>query len=397
MDTTENIEKVDQVDVADEGPKRFSLLVLMASVLSLGSLAWSTWSLIDLYQVDVLTIEKLGGVSLIALSAAVTMDLVWSATTIAEYQGQKIPFAWTGKKGRVRKINMLPVIGWVEVLFVAGLVGYHGSTVGGGAATFAAVLPVFTKLTWMLALNGLKDPNELTDEEKAGIAAQKRKSRLTREQAAATAEQHAADMVKKEREHEAILADRRRENAVKREDTLAEIERKKLEKQAEFDLDKADLEGQNEIKAMRQRLNAQLQITSMRTQQEITLERLTAEQDIRMMTPIGVHVISGQTVQRPQLSKGPEEDESEDGGAALAGLGLTVAERRRLALALKFYAADAAEGGITKSAFAKSLGTGAPRITEATTAFPVQWFAENDLSDVLEKAIEEHRALLNGN
>lgn len=381
MDTTENTEKV---EIAENGSKRFSLLVLMASLLSMGSLAWTTWSLLDLFQVDALRIEKLGNVSLIGLSAALTMDIVWSATMYAEYKGQKIPVTWTTDKGRkAHKLNALPLLGWTEVLFVAGLLGYHGSTVGGGAATFAAVLPVFTKLTWVLALNGLKDPYDLTDDEKADIAAQKRKSRLTRAQADATAEQHEADQIKKEREHQAALADQRRENEVKREDTLAEIERKRLEQEAKFDLEKADLEGANQIKAMRQRLNAQLQIETTRTQAEITMERLDAEQEIRLRSPLslGFNVIQGQ-VARPQLVKGGEGDEfeSDSESGAFEGMDLTQAERRKAELAARYYAADASEGGITKAAFAKKIQTSPPRVTEATTAFPLEWFVENGLA-----------------
>jgi hypothetical protein len=385
MDTTENTEKV---ETTEGGRSRFSLLVLMASLLSLGSLAWTTWSLLDLFQVDALRIEKLGNVSLIGLSAAVTMDIVWSATMYAEYKGQKIPVSWKTDKGRkTRSLNTLPLIGWTEVLFVAGLLGYHGSTVAGGAAMFGAVLPIFTKLTWVLALNGLKDPYELTDDEKAMIAAKKRKSRLTRADADATAEQHEAEQIKKAREHDAALADQKRQSEIERENTFAAIEKKKIEQQAEFDLEKADLEGAAENKLMRQRLNAQLQIETMRTQQGITLERLSAEQELRIAAPLdlGFNVIQGR-VSRPQLSKGSsfEEDDIDilnemtlDG---LDGMELSDADRRKATMAARYFAADATEGGVTKAAFAKANRTGAPRVTEATTAFPLEWFVERGLA-----------------
>lgn len=383
MDTTENTEKVAKVDTNEDGPKRFSVLVLMASILSIGSLAWSTWSFIDLYKVDALTIDKLGGLSLISLSAAATMDVVWSATMVAQYQGQKlmgkVPF-----RKKQKPFDFLPVIGWVEALFVAALLGYHGTTIGGGAAAFAAVLPVFTKLTWTMALNGLKDPTDLTDEEKAQMAAKKRKSRLTRADAEATAEQHEADMILKNREHEAALAEERRRAAIERERVQAQIEREKLERDAKFEAEKAELEGANQLKAMRQRLNAQLQIETMRTQTEITMERMDAEQDIRLRSPLGFNLVQGQVVSspRPQLAKGgvsfEEEDDAE--GISLEGLNLTDAERRKVNLAARYYAADAAEGGITKAAFAKANQTGAPRVTEATTAFPLEWFVENGLA-----------------
>jgi len=383
MDTTENTEKVAKVDTDEDGPKRFSVLVLMASILSIGSLAWSTWSFIDLYKVDALTIDKLGGLSLISLSAAATMDVVWSATMVAQYQGQKlmgkVPF-----RKKQKDVDFLPVIGWIEALFVAALLGYHGTTIGGGAAAFAAVLPVFTKLTWTMALNGLKDPTDLTDEEKAQMAAKKRKSRLTRADAEATAEQHEADMILKNREHEAALAEERRRAAIERERVQAQIEREKLERDAKFEAEKAELEGANQLKAMRQRLNAQLQIETMRTQTEITMERMDAEQDIRLRSPLGFNLVQGQVVSspRPQLAKGgvsfEEEDDAE--GISLEGLNLTDAERRKVNLAARYYAADAAEGGITKAAFAKANQTGAPRVTEATTAFPLEWFVENGLA-----------------
>ncbi len=379
MDTTENTEKVETT----EGRRsRFSLLVLMASLLSLGSLAWTTWSLLDLFQVDALRIEKMGDVSLIGLSAAVTMDIVWSATMYAEYKGQKIPVSWKTDKGRkTRSLNALPLIGWIEVLFVAGLLGYHGSTVAGGAAMFGAVLPVFTKLTWVLALNGLKDPYDLTDDEKAMIAEKKRKSRLTRADADATAEQHQAEQIKKAREHEAALADQKRQNEIELENTLATIEKKKIEQQAQFDLDKAELEGAAENKLMRQQLNARLQIETLRTQQGITLERMDAEQEMRLRQPLdlGFNVIRGQAI-RPQLAKGIEGDEFESEMVEFADLDLTQAERRRVELAARYFAADAAEGGITKAAFAKKIQTGAPRVTEATTAFPLEWFVERGLA-----------------
>lgn len=375
MTTTENAKttKVDDVE-----KKRFTLLVLMASILSLGSLAWSTWSFIDLYQVDALTISKLGDISLISLSAAATMDLVWSGTMIAQFQGQRLykKTPWV-KDGETH--DYLPLIGWIEALFVAALLGYHGSTIGGGAAAFAAVLPLFTKLTWTLALNGLKDPNDLTEDEKAGLAAQARKSRLTRAQANATAEQHEADTITKERDHAAAMADQARINEIDRANTLAAIERQRLEQQAAFDLEKAKLEGENGLKAMRQQLSAQLQISTLRSQQEISLERLDAEQEMRLRAPIGINVIQGYaTTSRPQLPKGDEIELDEELPPILAGL--TRAERDRANLAAKYYAVDHQEGGVTKAAFCKVNNVHPPRLSEATRAFDVEWFVDNGLA-----------------
>lgn len=382
MDTTKNVEKVKKPDVDETKKRRFSLLVLMASILSLGSLAWSTWSFIDLYKVDALPIKELGGISLISLSAAATMDIVWSGTMVAQYQGQrlrkKIPFV----KDETT-YDFLPVIGWVEALFVAALLGYHGATIGGGAAAFAAVLPVFTKLTWTLALNGLKDPNELTEDEKAGIAAQKRQSRLTRAKADATAEQHEAEMISKQRDHEAALAEQRRLNEIEREKVQAKIEREAMERQAKFDAEQAELEGQNELKAMRQRLNARLQIDTLRTQQEISLERLGAEQELRLRAPLTIqgHVI------RHERGNELEQGGYSDSNDILLELepGMKDSDRRRAELAARYYAAVAREGSITKAQFCKANnGLNPPRLSEATAAYPVEWFVENGLATWLD-------------
>lgn len=394
MDKTENVEKVEMTNSTEEAVKKFSLLVLLASILSIGSLIWSTWSFIDLYDIKTLSIEWLGGVSLIALSAAITMDIVWSATTVAEYQGMKLPVSWySDKKKRRRTVNFLPVIGWIEVLFVAALLGYHGSTMEGGAAAFAAALPIFTKLTWMLALSGLKDPTELTDEEKAQMAAKKRKSRLTRADAEATAEQHEANMILKEREHEATLAEERRKAAIEHEKVQAQIAREKLERDAKFEAEKAELEGANQIKAMRQRLNSQLQIETMRNQAEITMERMDAEQDMMLRTPFSLHrSIQGQVVpqSRPQLPKGDasfdEEgsdfEEYEVSGAALSfeGMGLTPAQEKRATLAARYHAVNySTQGRVTKAAFCEANNNmNPPRLSEATRDFPVEWFVENN-------------------
>lgn len=393
-ENAENMEKVEKVDASETKKRPFSLLVLLASLLSLGSIAWTTWSMLDLFQVKALVIERMGGISLIGLSAAVTMDIFWSATMIAEYRGQKLPVVWRLKKGEPFAFNALPLLGWIEVLFVAALLGYHGSTLEGEAAAFAAVLPIFTKFTWMLALNGLRDPYDLTDDEKATLAAKKRKSRLTRADADATAEQHEAEMILRRRMHEATLAEERRKAEIEQERVKAEIERDRLEREAKFEAEKSELEGTNQIKAMRQRLNAQLQIETMRTQSDITLERMDAEQDIRIRSPYGYNLVQGQVVQnaRPQLSRGAALNDGEDelgDGAFLEGLeelDLSDAERRKADLAARFYAADANEGRLTgkslpKSVFCKANNNlRAPRLSEATTMFPLEWFVDNNLA-----------------
>ena len=260
---------------------------------------------------------------------------------------------------------------------------------------FAAALPVFTKLTWMLALNGLKSPADLTDEEKAEIAAEHRAAKRIRAKVEATSEKHQAEMLEKQRLHEAALADEKRKAEVEREKVLAQIERERIERDAKFEAEKAELEGQNSLKAMRQRLSAELQIATLRTQTEISLERVEAEQELRLRQPLGIQIIQGHVTSRAQLTKGEDsEPEEEGGGDVFAELNLTKAQQSKAMLAARYYAADAAEGGLTKAAFAKAIGKGAPRVTEATTDFSLEWFAQNGLNEFLEQATEAHRATM---
>lgn len=359
MTKTENVKKMKNVE---DDPKRFSLLVFMASILSLGSLAWTTWSLLDFFKVDSLIIERLGNVSLIGLSAAVTMDIVWSATMYAEYKGAKLPYIHKRGKDDERTINVLPAVGWIEVLFVAALLGVHGSSVGGGAAAFAAVLPVFTKLTWILALNDLRDPSELTEDQKLEIAEERREARLAKEKSDASAERHEADLEAQRRKNEADL-----------EDAKSAAAKKRIELESDFELEKAKAEGEANIKMMRNALNARIQIQALQGRNEVELERLDAEQEFRLRAPIGFNVIQGE-VSRPQITSGSSPLNE-------TFMGLTDAEQRRAELAARYYAADHREGGVTKSAFCKANNINPPRLSEATAAFPVEWFIENDLAD----------------
>ncbi len=386
MDKTEN-KKTQKPDETKKS--RFSILVLMASILSLGSIIWTTWSMLDLFQVEAMSLKGLGGVSPIGLSVAVSMDLLWTATMVAEYRGQKRPVTWGAFEKKVT-FDSISVIGWIEVLFVASLLGYHGSTVGNGAAAFAAVLPVFTRFTWMLALDGLRDPYDLTDAEKAEVAAKKRESRRLRADADATAEQNEAEAISKQRAHEAVLAELARVREVEREQAAAKIERQAMERQAEFDAEKAALEGQNDLKAMRQRLTAQLQIETLRSQQEITLERLDAQQEMRLRQPL---ILQGEVVRPVRRELEEFADDESEGFPGLTGRpDLSPAELRKAELAARFYAAErASEGSISKTAFCKKTNVRPPRLSEATAAFPITWFSEAGLGHVLDEAAREYR------
>lgn len=369
---------------AEKQRGKFNVLVFLACLLSAGSLIWTTYSLLDFFQVGGidLTHMSLREINPVGLSAAGTADIAWSLTMIAEYRGVQILVS--GRKGnKSKKYNLLPWIGWAEVLFVTFLLVKHGHAMGNGAAAFAGVLPILTKLSWTMALADLKDPEAPTDDEKAQIAEKRRRANVKFEEIKAT-----------EREHQAELEEKRRENAAKLEDKRAEAERKKLEQQTEFELEEDRLRGENRLKALRARMVAEFQIEGVRNRQEIAAlqDEFDWEQGLRRPRP---RTIVGQTVPQRSLPQGSaleitDGERPDEGWSSLrdelAALGLPVSEQRKAERAHSYYTVDAQNGGaVTKAAFVKANRSvdptlSAPRLSEATTDYPVEWFVQNGLA-----------------
>lgn len=139
-------------------PKGLSPLVAPAAVLSAASLAWTTWSLVDLL-----------GTGHIGITVAAGADIVWAAVIAAEARGLRIPAPFG--KGR----NLVPVIGWAALLAVAGLLVWHGHRADSlPMAVAGPLLPLGAKVVWLLALTDMRDPSALTDEERAVLARMER-------------------------------------------------------------------------------------------------------------------------------------------------------------------------------------------------------------------------------
>ncbi|ARF75696.1 hypothetical protein B7C62_28150 [Kitasatospora albolonga] len=162
-------------------PKGLSPLLAPAVLLSGASLAWTTWSLVDLL-----------GTGPIGLTVAAGADIVWAAVIAAEARGLRIP-AW----GR----NVVPAIGWAALLAVAGLLVWHG--IRGHSLPMAVagpLLPLGAKVIWLLALADMRDPAALTEKERAVLASMERG--LTFEE-----EQHRIEMRRREMAAERQLAE----------------------------------------------------------------------------------------------------------------------------------------------------------------------------------------------
>lgn len=155
-------------------------LLIPATTLSVGSLAWTTWSLVDLL-----------GAGPIGLTVAAGADIVWASVIAAEARGLRI----AGRRWPVA------AIGWAALIAVAALLVWHGLTRDHTAMAVAGpLLPVGAKLVWLLALADMRDLAALTDDERAQLAAMERAMRF--EEA-----QHGYELRRREMGAERLLAD----------------------------------------------------------------------------------------------------------------------------------------------------------------------------------------------
>lgn len=136
-------------------PKRPpSPLLYPAVFLSLASLAWTTWSLIDLL-----------GTGWIGATVAAGADIIWGSVIIAEARGLRVA-------GRA---FIVPAFGWITLLIVAAFLALHGIDKDSLAMAAAGpFLPLGAKIVWVLALADMRDPAALTHDERHTLAAMER-------------------------------------------------------------------------------------------------------------------------------------------------------------------------------------------------------------------------------
>jgi hypothetical protein len=125
--------------------RKLSPLLYPAVALSLASLAWTTWSLVDLL-----------GTGLIGATVAAGADVIWASVILAEARRLRLG----GKPWAV------PAVGWAALIAVAGLLAWHGIDREVIAMAVAGpLLPLGAKIVWALALADMRDPAALTDEQ----------------------------------------------------------------------------------------------------------------------------------------------------------------------------------------------------------------------------------------
>lgn len=132
-----------------------SPLLYPAAALSLASLAWTTWSLVDLL-----------GAGPIGLTVSAGADVIWGSVIIAEARGLRV----------ANKPWIVSAFGWATLLVVAVFLAWHGLDKHSYAMAAAGpFLPFGAKAVWVLALADMRDPAALTDDEKATLAAMQRR------------------------------------------------------------------------------------------------------------------------------------------------------------------------------------------------------------------------------
>jgi hypothetical protein len=131
-----------------------SPLLYPAVFLSLASLAWTTWSLVDLL-----------GTGWIGFTVAAGSDIVWGSVIIAEARGLRI----AGRSW------IVPALGWTTLLIVAAFLASHGFARESIAMAAAGpFLPLGAKVVWALALADMRDPAALTHDELHTLAEMER-------------------------------------------------------------------------------------------------------------------------------------------------------------------------------------------------------------------------------
>lgn len=134
--------------------QRRSPLLVPAVALSLASLAWTTWSLVDLL-----------GAGFWGLTVAAGADIIWGSVIIAEARGLRV----AGRSW------IVPSFGWAALAVVAVFLAWHGISDNSWAmACGGPFLPLGAKAVWVLALADMRDPAALTHEELHKLARMER-------------------------------------------------------------------------------------------------------------------------------------------------------------------------------------------------------------------------------
>lgn len=315
-------------------PEKAMPLLVFACVLSVASLGWTTYSLLDLLKVGA-----------IGLTVAATADLIWSAVIWCEYQD-------IGPKWWVK------AVGWLTVLVVGGFISWHGVSQDSMAMAVAGpFLTLGTKAVWELTLVALKDPVREKKE-----AARKQIALLDAETdtiMGTTNAQIRKENAESEADHSRLLAEKRRDHELRMAELTYEAEEKRVAAEHRSDMLVNSIESKQFERLMG------------------IIERRDAQQ-----------TISGQVVPQVQPGSAPQALAGSPSQTAVNRPGMltvsiakgeepmTEAQEARKRLAALYYlsAAEAENEGmhLSMTAFAATKGTNKVMVSRCCKEFPLE-------------------------
>lgn len=308
--------------------KRFSPLIGVASFLSVASMCWTTWSLLDLIDVGI-----------IGWTVALTADLIWATVIYCEYKG-------------IGNTRWVKAVGWIAVIVVGGFIVYHGLTKNSiPMAVAGPFLTLGTKVAWEMYLLSVKDRTALTSEQRAVIDEKRRAIKYDTELARVETDQEIAELD--------VDAERR----------IAEIK-------ARHRIQVAELMSKQEVLKAKQELDERMAdsgYTLVRNDQVIQGE--TVPQPLAPV-PVAPQLAAA----RPQpATMGRQE-------ITLSVVGLTEAQQKLKRLAAGWYLAEAAAKAngesLSQARYAEDIaGVHKNQVTRAIQKFPVESMTPEDYDE----------------
>lgn len=361
-----------------------NILVVASVILSIASVVWTTYSVLDLLSVGI-----------IAVTVAATLDLVWISIQYAQHKGIPLMGSRTATE----------FAGWVSIAAVVGLLVWHGISLNGqtvagqvidkqtsiAIAVASPLLPLGAKFVMMLAVARFADPTALTPEEQDTLNAQRRQEAFEAQQRVIAAEQRKADHVAWLREQdEARAKDRAQAEAererlrVEHDNEMARLEQERerdaAEAAARLEQQRADAERAKE----EARLRAELEIAEITNRNEIEMLRATSgveidiqradlQNDLRRRMPI---TIQGQ-VQHELEPTRTYPAASKRISATVNVDSLTPARQAKKQLAALWYAASEADPELTKAQFARQQ---VPPVSPVEMSRATAMFSREDIA-----------------
>lgn len=357
----------------NENPRNINPLVIFASVLSAASIIWTTYSIADLFRLHsenptAKLTDINNGAGWIGFTVAAGADIVWGGIIYAQYKGKPYRIGSDDKK-----FDLVPILGWIAVLAVVGLIGWHGYAQDNTAMMVGGpFLPLGAKIMWMLALNSMKDESRLTDDMEAEINDVIRQGSYTSQMN--KAEENAA-----EAEHERSMAALRR----KHEEEMAKLNFD-AQKEREADRLRAERilaadENYFEITQIRNKQRRNMEIES-----PVITGELAMPEDISLRKPIG-SIPSDHGTKRHNVINMPIDRLDHPDG-------LTEAQLRRRIIAGAWYLTEMNDSQITQREFCERTWVHGRKVTEpdlskAKREFERAAFSDEELAEAYSQAV----------